>query len=597
MPPSRFPKFDTFDPTNQRVRLLFIKQSALLDAELNEQLRLEEHRSGFHQLGSLGDGSWGDAFKVEATSNPNEVLVRPGVLWVDGDFVQTFDDTLLPLTTPGGDRDDIVYVKFSKELVEGTDDPSFIDPDISSTDTASRVRMVIEFEITEGVTIAQPPLSDFAQLPPEGPTAPLGKDLKVFRIATLERLAGDPSAGTIVDERNRLARNYVAGEGLRVTDGGGTTVDVEGGDTAVGDADYTIAPVSLVLPIESERYIFVDAAGTVLDDGEIPVQDYVVPLAKVTTDAAGITDIVDLRTFHSCCQALSDRLDAFAPGSPFGSCIDASEICILRPEPTAPESLQIFVQSGTHTAPSGTFSNSFPGGNTPFFGLPAVFNRIDLVTITESNSLNIIPGVEAPAPIPPTYPLDEIPLAEVTLHPGDVTIELADIRDVRPFINLGGGGAASGVPALYELHIAGAAQTVFNLAGTYTVGDNSLEVYRNGKLLMDVLAYTETGASIVTLLSPAIVGDELLFVVKKNEPSGDNSPFLHELQVAGAAQLVYDLTTGFYRPGTNSLFVYRNGKLLTGGVAYAETNATRVTLLGYGPGLPIAGDEMLFRVL
>lgn len=63
-----------------------------------------------------------------------------------------------------------------------------------------------------------------------------------------------------------------------------------------------------------------------------------------------------------------------------------------------------------------------------------------------------------------------------------------------------------------EIHTATASQTVFTLTNTYTVGTNSLMVYRNGSRLLNT-EYTETNANTVTLASPCTAGDKLLFEI------------------------------------------------------------------------------------
>lgn len=63
-----------------------------------------------------------------------------------------------------------------------------------------------------------------------------------------------------------------------------------------------------------------------------------------------------------------------------------------------------------------------------------------------------------------------------------------------------------------EVHTATASQTVFTLTNTYTVGTNSLMVYRNGSRLLNT-EYIETDANTVTLTSPCQAGDKLLFEI------------------------------------------------------------------------------------
>ena len=58
-----------------------------------------------------------------------------------------------------------------------------------------------------------------------------------------------------------------------------------------------------------------------------------------------------------------------------------------------------------------------------------------------------------------------------------------------------------------------AGQTVFSLSTSYTPGNNSLAVYRNGVLLTIVTDYTETSSTIVTLTSGATAGQVFTFVI------------------------------------------------------------------------------------
>lgn len=60
--------------------------------------------------------------------------------------------------------------------------------------------------------------------------------------------------------------------------------------------------------------------------------------------------------------------------------------------------------------------------------------------------------------------------------------------------------------------IATSGQTVFNLSTAYTPGNQSLAVYHNGARLVVAQDYTETSATVVTLLIGATVGDVLQFV-------------------------------------------------------------------------------------
>jgi hypothetical protein len=69
-------------------------------------------------------------------------------------------------------------------------------------------------------------------------------------------------------------------------------------------------------------------------------------------------------------------------------------------------------------------------------------SRIDLLVLNSSGTLEIVQGTQAVTPTAPTYPSDKLVLAEVTIteeSPATPSITYADIRDVRFFLNLGGG--------------------------------------------------------------------------------------------------------------------------------------------------------------
>lgn len=82
-----------------------------------------------------------------------------------------------------------------------------------------------------------------------------------------------------------------------------------------------------------------------------------------------------------------------------------------------------------------------------------------------------------------------------------------------------------------QLITATAQQVTFTLtAFTYLPGTETLEVYRNGLRLNLGLDYLETNSSVVTLTTPAAVGDQFLFqggaVVTGNQTPGSNVSFI-----------------------------------------------------------------------
>jgi len=96
------------------------------------------------------------------------------------------------------------------------------------------------------------------------------------------------------------------------------------------------------------------------------------------------------------------------------------------------------VALGDYLKADGSGSVAFAGGSSPAFAVVSADSRIDLLSINDSGTLVITQGVQAASPVPPVYPKDSLPIAEVTIdETSGVLINTADIKDVRPFLNLG----------------------------------------------------------------------------------------------------------------------------------------------------------------
>jgi len=92
-----------------------------------------------------------------------------------------------------------------------------------------------------------------------------------------------------------------------------------------------------------------------------------------------------------------------------------------------------------------------------------------------------------------------------------------------------------------------ASQTVFSLSTSYTPGNNSLAVYRNGVLLTIVTDYTETSSTIVTLISGATAGQVFTFVIANPiNPSSLGAAAVAYLP-AGAGAIATDVQTALRR--------------------------------------------------
>lgn len=597
----------TFEPELNRTLLLYSQQRPLLDAELDEQQRLKRFITELLGAAVYGSGPVGDAFTVLETGVANSLAVLPGYGYDKGVFLRSLNTLIVSgLTTPVSNRTDYVYIEWYYREVDSIEDPSIIDP-ILGIETATREIIEFTIGVSEGV-----PISD-----------PIAGRSRI-RIASINRIGADPNITTamIVDERMKWRHTYVD-NGLRVSAGVGLSVAVQSGKYYSGDIAFNYAGGTVsALPASTTLYIYANASGVVTYSTSYPFNNFQVPLAIVKTNSIGIDSISDLR-FHIPTHVAVERevrdargthpslssyllTEHFADGTHnlaamFTGGIDRENWRSLKPTQNTVPDLQIQIAPGRYTAPSGLKTNDFAGGLSPVFASPNPLTgtRIDLITITEANTLNIIPGVPSLVlPIPPTYPDDQLVIAEVTVIPppsGPAVITDAEIRDVRPFLNIGyGAGMATSAPEMYELISLPSAQfntgtNTFTLTGNFTNGDNSLAVFRNGKKLVVGIDYAEIGSNQVQLLyTPTGSTNHFEFIVELQDRGYGSAPRLYELQNGSAAAVVlgsseFTLTSGFYTPSalTPSLSVFRNGKRLVPNIDWLQISPTQIRMNGY----------------
>jgi len=182
---------------------------------------------------------------------------------------------------------------------------------------------------------------------------------------------------------------------------------------------------------------------------------------------------------------------------------------------TTPDN-KVTVRPGTFVKSDGTGSVTFTGGDSPIFPPVTTNPRIDLLCIDDAGVLSRIAGTENSSPLPENYPTNKQVLAEITItETGTVVIDENDIKDVRMFLNLGGGGAGGTVGVLprYAAFIATEGQTVFDLPFSYQQGDNSLQVFCDGILKRVNDDYVETSSTRVTFNTGRIAGEKVTFRV------------------------------------------------------------------------------------
>lgn len=408
-----------FDKTRGFRKLVFQQGRPVADYEMNElQDILHEFQSDTREF-TGAFGFWGDGFYVETTGNDNELLVRKGLMITGDSVIILAQDYLITgLTTATSPRVDEIFLQVSVEEATKTAYPDIVNP-VTGQELAVRAQYVITIGVAED--------RDYSAL-----DIPAEDQLITF--ATLERTVGNAAIAQseINDERAAYSETFVAGlqdDSLRLSETGGLGIDIESGKVRVFGTAYDIASFSGAVTDDALNHIYISETGTLTFSGNRPTGKFL-ELWRVTSSAGLIVNVEDRRRFP--------------PGGLVNFIQDAtvelSGIRDLYPSQTRPPSLQVAVAPGQGSY--GTEALDYFGGLSPSFTAPTLLDRTDLLLLNSSGALEIVQGLEGGGS-PPTH-AGRLPIAEVTLTPGQTEITNADIRDVRPLFNLGGAGGAAG---------------------------------------------------------------------------------------------------------------------------------------------------------
>jgi hypothetical protein len=199
-------------------------------------------------------------------------------------------------------------------------------------------------------------------------------------------------------------------------------------------AGLTTSANKMIYTTASDTYATTDltAAGrAMLDDADNTAQRATLGLGDLATLSAVTTSTITDGTI--------------AAGDIGAGAILKSKLNELRPHEQATPNNTVYVEAGIISVANNA-KIEYAGGNSGTFSAVTADSRIDLLTIDSSGALGITPGTQAGSPTAPTYPTDKLVIAEVTVtETGTSVISNSDIKDVRPFLNLGGGSGASSI--------------------------------------------------------------------------------------------------------------------------------------------------------
>ena len=155
-------------------------------------------------------------------------------------------------------------------------------------------------------------------------------------------------------------------------------------------------------------------------------------------------------------------------------------------------------------------------------------------------------------------------------------------------IELGGGNSSIMIENKSTTTVGAATDTVAIGIPNFSVSTHSLTVFANSTYISD---YVITGTNIVKSSGTWDAGTVFNFISYTigELPDGTETTTVKRQEfTATSGQTIFNLTNGSYSPGLNLIRVYLNG-VRQPNTAYAETNSTRITLVG---GVN-AGDKVL----
>lgn len=168
---------------------------------------------------------------------------------------------------------------------------------------------------------------------------------------------------------------------------------------------------------------------------------------------------------------------------------EREHLASLRPEPTDPPSLQLFIDGDQYILPNNEETITIDDQLSPQFSLPSNNPRIDLLVVTPQGDIDIIEGGESSTPEAPTYQDGFLTLAEVKLSPSSTAIEdrVRDLstvsegfRDVRPILSLSN---IDETPLPYVENIETTGQTIVDPGFEFENDGRNILVARNGQVV------------------------------------------------------------------------------------------------------------------
>lgn len=192
---------DSYQDSKNYSRLIFQRGRFAIDSEYNELQQIIEAREARALRNILGDvgAAKGTACQVGTDGvTANQVTIAAGIYTIRGCTIEVFNTvTIAGLTTPGGARQDTVWMSITESEIDSVADPNIAVVQLG--ETTRRRQFTVNFGVNEGS--ATPP-ADTAGEPWAGGT-------KYITLAHLYRSASAVvAANQIVDRRYSAQQSY-----------------------------------------------------------------------------------------------------------------------------------------------------------------------------------------------------------------------------------------------------------------------------------------------------------------------------------------------------------------------------------------------------
>lgn len=332
--------------------------------------------------------------------------------------------------------------------------------------------------------------------------------------------------------------------------------------------------------------------GDPFTDSPSPDNDkLLVAIVKVDETATVVIDAADV----------TDAREFLNSGGALGTKVTQSELDIYRPHEQSVPDDTVRIEAGQHIQSDGISAVIVPAAfNSGSFAVVAPgFERYDLLAIDDSGNPQITAGTPVaistgdPLTDAPPIPLNQLAVAIVKVDENaTVVVNTADITDIREFLNKGGSldvqdeGISQGQASSLDFVGPGVSASVAGGVATITIAGTLLAVEDEGVPQGNAGTMNFTGTGVTATVAAGVA------TVDITGGGGGGATQLYEKQIAAGGQTVFDLTVGTYVVGSDTLFVFRNGKKLVKITEYTETDADTVTLANPA----IAGDVFEFIV-